>query len=124
MLAAEAVVPTAFLSRSTPGFIFPLKVPSLWMRFSGPTCKEVFLSGFAMVLLVAVLAWTNRMEIRFVLDFESIGKNAQGHPEYRHRKAGFVIVRLPGQKPEELNFYLDSSHWHRSWWSPYPWRRN
>ena len=29
-------------------------------------------------------------------DFESLGKNAQGFSEYRHRETGIVFVALPG----------------------------
>lgn len=42
----------------------------------------------------------NRTEIlaaiRLAVDFESLGRNEQGLPEYRHRKTGLVMVLVPG----------------------------
>ena len=49
--------------------------------------------GFA---IVAGLFWLEREHVRFWWMFESIGKNAQGMPEYRHRQSGIIMVSLPG----------------------------
>ena len=65
------------------------------MRKKSGRRTAVLVSLTALVILTA-FAWTNWAEIRFFLDFESIGKNAQGYPEYRHRETGIVFVRLPG----------------------------
>jgi formylglycine-generating enzyme required for sulfatase activity len=54
------------------------------------------LTGVALVALLAVLVWVNREHIRFLFDFESLGLNAQGYAEFRHRKTGIIFVRLPG----------------------------
>ena len=46
------------------------------------------------------MVWTYWKEIQpwyaFWQDFEGLGKNAQGRPEYRHRETGIVFVKLPG----------------------------
>ena len=52
------------------------------------------------VLVVVVLLGVNWQTIaahyRFWRMFESIGKNEQGLPEYRHRQTGIVMVQVPG----------------------------
>ena len=58
--------------------------------------KVALLSGIALVVLVALVAWTNWKGIVFFIEFENLGPNAQGYSEYRHRKTGIVFVRLPG----------------------------
>ena len=55
--------------------------------------KVVTFFGF---LALGILLWGVRDKIRFYIDFESLGKNAQGYVEYRHRKTGTVFVLLPG----------------------------
>jgi formylglycine-generating enzyme required for sulfatase activity len=67
-----------------------------YMRTSRKGRKIALLTGVALVVLVGVLAWVNRERIRFLLEFESLGLNAQGYPEFRHRKTDIVFVRLPG----------------------------
>ena len=50
------------------------------------------------------MVWTSWEEIRawyvfrgdLALYFASLGRNAQGYPEYRHRETGLVFVALPG----------------------------
>ena len=57
------------------------------------------LLGFSFAILVAVIAMASRKELRANLlwrAFESLSKNAQGYPEYRHRQTGIVFVSLPG----------------------------
>ncbi len=62
--------------------------------------KVALVAGLALVVLSVAMVWTYRKEIQswyaFWRDFESLGKNAQGYPEYRHRKTGIVFVGLPG----------------------------
>ena len=53
----------------------------------------------AILLTGSVLAGTvlaSWKEIVFFLNFERLGANTQGYPEYRHRQTGIVFVRLPG----------------------------
>lgn len=58
----------------------------------------------AVVLLglatIATLVFLKRADIvaavRLTLEFESLGRNAQGLSEYRHRKTGLVMVFIPG----------------------------
>ena len=62
--------------------------------------KFALLAG-ASVLVVAVVAlclnWPRIVAwYEFRQLFESLGINAQGYPEYRHRQAGIVFVHLPG----------------------------
>jgi formylglycine-generating enzyme required for sulfatase activity len=58
--------------------------------------RVALLTGVALVVLLLVIGWVNREHIRFFLAFESLGKNAQGYPEYCHRNTGVIFVRLPG----------------------------
>ncbi len=62
--------------------------------------KVALVAGLALVALSVVMVWTYRKEIRswYALwrDFEALGKNAQGYPEYRHRQTGIVFVGPPG----------------------------
>ncbi len=62
--------------------------------------KVALVAGLALVVLSVTMVWTYRKEIRswydFWQDFEGLGKNAQGRPEYRHRETGIVFVKLPG----------------------------
>ncbi len=52
----------------------------------------------AVVLVGAVVRYRDELVARYVLrrDFEGLGKNEQGYPEYRHRQTGIVFVGLPG----------------------------
>ena len=62
-------------------------------------CKDRNLTvffGLALAILIGVLLWSGREKIRFLFEFESIGKNVQGYPEYRHRETDIVFVSLPG----------------------------
>ena len=59
--------------------------------------KVALLAGLVLVVLSVAVVWENRNRIRFFfLEFESLGKNAQGYPEYRHRQTGIVFVKLLG----------------------------
>jgi formylglycine-generating enzyme required for sulfatase activity len=60
--------------------------------------KVALLTGVALAVVVGVVGWVNREHIRFFLEFESLGLNAQGLPEYRHRKTDIIFVKLPGGK--------------------------
>jgi formylglycine-generating enzyme required for sulfatase activity len=62
--------------------------------------RIALLTGAALVALLGVVLWMNWEELRtwYLIwrDFESLGKNAQGYPEYRHRETGIIFVKLPG----------------------------
>jgi formylglycine-generating enzyme required for sulfatase activity len=49
--------------------------------------------AFIVLCFAAYLEWPH---IVFRYRFESLGLNAQGFPEYRHRQTGMIFVRLPG----------------------------
>ena len=54
------------------------------------------LAGLVVAVLISVcwpqlVAW-----YKFLSLFESIAKNEQGYPEYRHRQTGIIMVRVPG----------------------------
>ena len=61
--------------------------------------KGKIVAGFAGVVVAVLIgvcwpqfvAWYDFLSL-----FESIGKNEQGYPEYRHRQTGIVMVRVPG----------------------------
>ncbi len=59
-------------------------------------------AGLILLVLAVSIGITYRAEIRawyeFRQLFESLGRNAQGCPEYRHRETGIVFVSLPGGK--------------------------
>ena len=62
-----------------------------------PTGRRVAITaGIALLLVLPVVLWTTWPHILFLIDFESLGKNEQGYPEYRHRQTGIVFVSLPG----------------------------
>ena len=58
--------------------------------------KVALVAGLALVVLSVAMVWTVWGEIGFFLKFESLGRNEQGYPEYRHRQTGIVFVRVPG----------------------------
>ncbi len=62
--------------------------------------KVALVAGLALVVLSVVVVGTYWGEIRAWYavwrDFESLGKNAQGYPEYQHRETGIVV------RPSEL----------------------
>ncbi len=52
-----------------------------------------------LVIGVALVGWYhNELQTWYLFwkQFESLGKNDQGYPEYRHRQFGIVMVRVPG----------------------------
>jgi formylglycine-generating enzyme required for sulfatase activity len=54
-------------------------------------------------------------ELRFMLRFESLGANAQGLREYRHRRTGIVMVRIPAGtflmgSPDHISDIRTSEH--------------
>jgi formylglycine-generating enzyme required for sulfatase activity len=59
--------------------------------------RRVAIGVTALALIVlAIATWQAWPHIQFWLRFESLGPNAEGYPEYRHRETGIVFVRLPG----------------------------
>ena len=53
--------------------------------------------GVAVVGVMIGMEWDRIAEwYRFWSKFETLGKNSQGFPEYRHRQSGIVMVSLPG----------------------------
>ena len=67
--------------------------------------KPIALLAAVMAVSVAVVFLTAyRQEIavgyRLVSEFESLGKNTAGYPEYRHLATGIVFVHLPGGECE------------------------
>jgi len=62
-----------------------------------PKGKSIaLLTGIALLVILGASAWIYRAHLRFWWLFESLGANAQGYPEYRHRQTGIVFVRVPG----------------------------
>ncbi len=58
--------------------------------------KVAIVSGMAVLGLLAVLPWALWDYVLFFQEFDSLGRNPQGHREYRHRETGIVFVSLPG----------------------------
>jgi len=59
--------------------------------------KKITILAAALALAVlGVTVWLSWPHLRFWWLFESLGLNAQGLPEYRHRQTGIVMVRVPG----------------------------
>ncbi len=56
------------------------------------------IAGVLAIVLLGVAAWLSYPHLRFWYLFESVGVNAQGYREYRHRQTGIIMVRLPGGK--------------------------
>ena len=68
-----------------------------------PRGKPLALSTAALALAVLIVAaWLGWPHLRFWWLFESLGKNAQGYPEYKHRHyadwvpLGLVAALRPG----------------------------
>ncbi len=89
--------------------------------------KRVALTAGAVALVVLALAtYLGFSHLRFWYRFESIGKNAQGYPEFRHRRTGIVFVRLLGgtflmgsPEDEAGRKGLPDEHRHRVTLSPF-----
>ena len=58
--------------------------------------KTTLLAGAVLLVVVGFAAYHYRAHLRFWWLFESLGPNAQGYAEYRHRQTGIVFVKLPG----------------------------
>ncbi len=62
--------------------------------------RIAFTAGSVLLALAVLIGILYGPEIRswYALwrDFESLGKNEQGYPEYQHRGTGIVFVGLPG----------------------------
>ncbi len=57
----------------------------------------LLVTGILAVVVVGIVAWDELVAWRtFRRDFESLGRNEQGYPEYQHRETGIVFVGLPG----------------------------
>ncbi len=53
--------------------------------------------GALVVILFGAWFWQDlKTWVLFVARFESFGRNSQGHLEYRHRRTGIIMVRVPG----------------------------
>ncbi len=75
--------------------------------------KVAITAGVGVVVLMSLVAWTSWSGIAFFLRFESLGPNAQGYAEYRHRETEIVFVSLPGGtflmgSPEDEENRLDN----------------
>jgi formylglycine-generating enzyme required for sulfatase activity len=61
--------------------------------------RRVAIAAGAAALVVMILAvWLGWPHLVFWYRFETLGVNAQGFREYRHRQTGIVMVLLPGGK--------------------------
>jgi hypothetical protein len=60
--------------------------------------KIAIVAGAVALAVLGLAAWRAWPHLRFWWLFEALGMNAQGYPEYRHRKTGIVFVSLPGGK--------------------------
>jgi formylglycine-generating enzyme required for sulfatase activity len=58
--------------------------------------KLAFTAGAVACTVLVAGAWTTWPHLRFWWLFEPLGLNAQGQAEYRHRRTGIVLVRVPG----------------------------
>ncbi len=71
-------------------------------------------AGVGVVVLVAMLPWAAFWDYYlFFQEFDSLGRNPQGHREYRHEETGIVFVSLPGGtflmgSPEDEENRLDN----------------
>jgi len=70
-------------------------------------------SGLIALAVVALGMWKSWPNVCFWWRFEKLGLNAQGYPEYRHRRTGIVLVRVrggrffmgaQGKNPQEPNY--------------------
>ena len=85
--------------------------------------KLTLLAGAAVLVVAGValsLNWSRLVVwYHFRQEFEALGDNEQGYPEYRHRPTGIVFVRVPGGNFEmgtpkdELEEYLEGFPWVR-----------
>ncbi len=70
------------------------------MAYTKKGRKVALVAGLALVVLSVAVVSTYWGEIRswhaLWQDFERLGTNEQGYPEYRHRETGIVMVRVPG----------------------------
>jgi formylglycine-generating enzyme required for sulfatase activity len=66
--------------------------------------KIALLAGCGVAVVLYVFVRLHWEEIRFWYllgaEFESLGKNSRGYPEYRHRQTGIVMVSIPGGSAE------------------------
>jgi formylglycine-generating enzyme required for sulfatase activity len=58
--------------------------------------RTALLVGALAVVVLGVAGWLAWPHLRFWWLFESLGPNAYGLPEYRHRQTGIIFVRVPG----------------------------
>jgi formylglycine-generating enzyme required for sulfatase activity len=60
--------------------------------------RVAVLAGVLALVILGPATWLSWPHLRFWRLFAPLGPNAQGYPEYRHRKTGIVFVSLPGGK--------------------------
>ena len=60
--------------------------------------RAVAITAGAVVLVIgAMLPWPTYWDyVLFLQEYDSLGRNPQGHREYRHEETGIVFVSLPG----------------------------
>ena len=76
--------------------------------------RRITIVAFVAILaLGGALTWLGRDHLQFLLAFESLGRNAQGYREYRHRQTGIVFVSLPGGT-FEFGTPLEEAEWLRA----------
>lgn len=88
--------------------------------------KTVVVMGAVLLMLLMLTVSFTWDHIRFWWLFESLGNNEQGHPEYRHRQTGIVMVRVPGgsflmgTSKEEGEQAIEElvKEWVRGGWNP------
>ncbi len=66
------------------------------MNTTGRGKRSLVVSGLLSLMILVFTAWLSWDHIQFWWLFESMGNNAQGRAEYRHRQTGIVFVRVPG----------------------------
>ena len=73
--------------------------------------RLAFLTGLLAMAVVGVTVYLGWPRILFWWRFEALGRNAEGHSEFRDRRTGMVLIRLPSrdfivkEKPDS-NCYL------------------
>jgi len=70
------------------------------MKRSSPGRRAALLAACAVLVLLLVLGWSARAQIRarylLTTQFERLPANPQGLAEYRHPETGVIFVHLPG----------------------------
>ena len=66
------------------------------MSTKGRGKRSLVVVGLLLLMILALTVWSSWDHIGFWWLFESLGRNEQGYPQYRHRDTGIVMVRVPG----------------------------